>query len=131
METAAVNAVETMHSLVWFRRIPLQPLTSSARSSRTIECFIHPTGFNQLPDFRHRPPPPSVHPPCDITHCACQPTANRRAGGGRRRWLGKCLSVFAGWRMVPAHNTHLDRRICMFAWRSVNVCDRCRLLCQG
>lgn len=101
-------------------------------SLHTFECLICLRGFNQ-PSLWNAA---SARPLCDITRCTCQPHANRRAGGGRQLWMGTCLSVFArrrrkARRMVPLHNTHFDRHIGMFVGRSVNVADRCQLLCQG
>lgn len=67
----------------------------------------------------------------NTAHCARQPAAYRRAGGGRRRWGGcvcECL-----WKCVAesAVVQYPYRRACFCVFACVGVRDRCRLLCQG
>lgn len=67
----------------------------------------------------------------NTAHCARQPAAYGRAGGGRRRWGGcvcECL-----WKCVAERAVvrYLYRRACFCVFACVGVRDRCRLLCQG
>lgn len=67
----------------------------------------------------------------NTAHCARQPAAYGRAGGGRRCWGGcvcECL-----WKCVAERAVvrYLYRRACFCVFACVGVRDRCRLLCQG
>lgn len=65
------------------------------------------------------------HPPC------LPATSQQESWRWQTAWMGTCTVEMKAWRMVPLHSTGLDEHVCMFAWRSVNGCDRCGLLCQG
>lgn len=105
-----------------------------------VECFIYPKGFNQLASLLCRQASRSGRRP-RRTLSVTSPTAPAsRMPAGELEVADSvdgdvlvcvCTAGMKAWRMVHLHNTRLDGRACMFAWRSVNGCDRCGLLCQG
>lgn len=73
--------------------------------------------FNQLPDFLCCYTPsletwPAYTLLSDTAHCARQPAANRRAGGGRRCWRG-CVCASADESVVCATRLYMHVFVCL------------------
>lgn len=122
---AAVDAAAASH-----RWALLTSSACPARFKHTFECFIDLHRFNHAP--RSVPSRVSLRNAGLSVTSPIEPASHRAAGGlevadsvDGDPLLRVCTVEMKVWRMVPLHHTHLDRRVCMFAWRSVNGCDRC------